>query len=250
MTTFQYNQLLYLIHVQKLKINVDLYGKKNFQEVLILLYSIFFQKLLASTVVMLKNDGSQTNEDAFTHHFITDLPEINYEECRNRFYRFYEETFHKVGSIVQPVPEGRLIIQSALRAGLQVAIATNPIFPKIATNQRLEWANIADLDLSLVTHAENMSYCKPHPEYYRKILEILNRQPEECLMVGNDPISDMSAAEVGIKTFLIENETEKVRLGLISAQIAHQSKKAFSKSQYHVDWRGTLKDLETLLQSK
>jgi FMN phosphatase YigB (HAD superfamily) len=209
--------------------------------------STFFQKLLSSTMHMLRNDGSQTNVEAFTHDFIADLPVLSYEECFDRFDRFYQESFGQLGSVVQKVASGRRVVERAIGAGVQVVIATNPIFPDAATHYRLEWAGIADLPVALITHAENMRYCKPHPGYFRTILETLGRQPKECLMVGNDPISDMSAAAVGIKTFLVELEAEKGRLGIISEQVGQQARKVASKARFRIDWRGTLQDVERVL---
>lgn len=209
--------------------------------------STFFQKLLSSTMHMLRNDGSQTNVEAFTHHFIADLPQLSYEECFNRFDRFYHKSFSQLARVVQKVASGRRVVEGAVRAGIQVAIATNPIFPDAATRYRLEWANIADLPIALVTHAENMRYCKPHPGYFHAILGTLGRQPKECLMVGNDPVSDMSAAAVGIKTFLVELEAEKGRLGIISKQVGQQARKVASKVRFRIDWRGTLQDVERVL---
>ncbi len=207
----------------------------------------FFRKLLASTQHMMKNDGKTTNVEAFTNHFLADFSSLSYEECYTRFDRFYTEAFPKLNSLIKPATTGRQLLHHALEAGLQVAIATNPIFPKRATVHRLRWANVADLDIALVTDAENMSYCKPRPEYYQKVLDILGRQPPDCLMVGNDPVSDMSASTLGIKTFLVENEEEIARLGLVSAQIGDQAREVVDETKFQIDWRGTLKDVEKVL---
>lgn len=207
----------------------------------------FFRKLLASTQHMMKNNGAITNVEAFTHHFLADFPSLNYEECYTRFDQFYKEAFPKLDSLIRPAITGRQLLQRTLEAGLQVAIATNPIFPERATMQRLKWANIADLDITLVTDAENMSYCKPRPEYYQKILDILGRQPQECLMVGNDMVSDMSASVIGIKTYLVENKEEIAQLGMISAQIGNQAREVVGETKFQIDWRGPLHKVEHVL---
>ncbi len=63
-------------------------------------------------------------------------------------------------------------------------IASNPLWPSIAQNKRLAWAGLGDLDFDLVTHIENMTYCKPRVEYYREICVKIGERPEACLMVG------------------------------------------------------------------
>lgn len=207
----------------------------------------FFQKLLQSTLQMIHNDGSQTNAEAFTNNFIADTPSLDFEECNNRFRHFYEEKFHELGDTVIVVPYGRELLKRVLNAGIQVVIATNPIFPELATHARLRWANIADLNITLTTHAENMSYCKPHPEYYQTILGLIQRSPEECLMAGNDPISDMSASALGMTTFLVDLDQEKGRLGILSKEISNSAKKEAKRFQYRIDASGSLEDLEYFL---
>ncbi len=207
----------------------------------------FFQKLLKSTLQMIQNDGSQTNVEAFTNNFIADTLSLGYEECNNRFKQFYEEKFHELGDTVIVVPYGRELLKRVLDAGIQVVIATNPIFPELASRTRLGWANIADLKITLMTHAENMSYCKPRPEYYQTILDLINRKPKECLMAGNDSISDMSASALSMTTFLVDLDQEKGRLGILSKEIGNSAKKEAKRFQYRIDGSGTLEDLEHFL---
>ncbi len=209
--------------------------------------STFFQKLLQSTLQMIHNDGRMTNVEAFTHHFIADTSALSYDECINRFQKFYEGSFHQLESTVTIVPYGRPLIERALKEGLQVAIATNPIFPELATQIRIGWANLADLDISLMTHAENMSYCKPRLEYYQTILDMINQEPENCIMAGNDPISDMAASDLGIATFLVDLDQEQGRLGILSKEVGNSAKKGLQASQYRIDGSGTLCDLEHFL---
>ena len=209
--------------------------------------STFFQKLLASTKHMLSNHGKMTNAEAFSHHFDASIPELSFEDVNNRFNRFYQEAFQQLQRVIKPVPKARGLLEHALDSGLQVAIATNPIFPKVGSQARLEWANISDLNLSLVTHAENMSYSKPHPEYFLTILKMLGRKGEECLMAGNDRINDMSASAVGIETFLVELDEEKGRIGLISQELGRSAKDSFDPSRFRIDAQGTLEELERYL---
>jgi FMN phosphatase YigB (HAD superfamily) len=174
---------------------------------------------------------------------------LSFDECVSRFQQFYKESFDQLKSIVTVVPYGRQLLASVLRAGLQVVIATNPIFPEIATNIRVSWANLLDLDIALKTHAENMSFCKPRLEYYQTILEIIQQEPENCVMAGNDSISDMVASELGIRTFLVDLDQEKGRLGILSREVGNTAKKDLKASQYQIDGSGTLQDLERFLKN-
>jgi FMN phosphatase YigB (HAD superfamily) len=87
---------------------------------------------------------------------------------------------------------------------LQVAIATNPMFPRTAVEQRLDWADVpvTEFDYALVTSYEIMHATKANPAYYHEIIERLARQPRECLMVGDDWERDMlPAASIGIPIY-------------------------------------------------
>ena len=82
-------------------------------------------------------------------------------------------------------------------------LATNPLYPAIATENRMRWAGFEPQDFELYTTYENYSHCKPNPAYFQEVLGKLGLQPEECLMVGNDANEDMAAAKIGIKVFLL-----------------------------------------------
>ena len=87
--------------------------------------------------------------------------------------------------------------------GLRTVLATNPLFPAIATHSRIRWAGLEPEDFSWVTTYENSSFCKPNPAYYREILDKLGLQPQECVMVGNDVGEDGAAAKLGLPVFLL-----------------------------------------------
>ena len=87
--------------------------------------------------------------------------------------------------------------------GKGVVLATNPLFPSVATRNRASWAGLDISDFLLYTTYENSCYCKPNPKYYIEICEKLKLDPTECLMVGNDVTEDMVAETLGMKVFLL-----------------------------------------------
>ncbi len=54
-----------------------------------------------------------------------------------------------------------------------------------------------------------MSASKPFPLYFEQILEFIDARADECLMIGNDPVMDMGAAEKDILTFFIITEANQ-----------------------------------------
>ena len=82
-------------------------------------------------------------------------------------------------------------------------LATNPIFPRAATENRIRWAGLDPADFLLYTTYENSRYCKPNPKYFEEVLRETGRRPEECVMIGNDASEDTAAAALGIAVFLL-----------------------------------------------
>jgi FMN phosphatase YigB (HAD superfamily) len=83
-----------------------------------------------------------------------------------------------------------------------VVIATNPLFPATAIQQRMAWAGVDGFPYRLVTTYENSRATKPNLLYYQQILEAIGQPPQACLMVGDEDM-DMVAAHLGCHTFLV-----------------------------------------------
>ena len=154
------------------------------------------------TTAMIKNDGSKTNEAAFWDFFAS----VFGEDARKDepiFHEFYCTDFQKVQSACGFDPRAAETLAQLKEMGFTLALATNPLFPAIATESRMRWAGLDRNDFALYTTYENSRHCKPNPDYYREVLTRLGARAEECLMVGNDVAEDMIAASLGMKVFLL-----------------------------------------------
>lgn len=151
---------------------------------------------------MVQNTGTQTNEEAFLAKF----REIYGEKAISDKYLFdeyYENEFQTVQPLCGFTPAAAKVVHYLKEKGVRVALATNPIFPAVATKSRIAWAGLKPEDFELYTTYENSCYCKPNPDYYRAILKQMDVNPEECLMVGNDVTEDMVAGNLGMQVFLL-----------------------------------------------
>ena len=154
------------------------------------------------TYAMIENDGSRTNEEAFWQTFAQKIGKEDALDDMPVFMEFYRKEFLQAKAFCGYNPMAPEAVRRIKAAGYRVALATNPIFPSIATESRIGWAGLDPADFELFTTYENTSYCKPNPDYYKNVCERLGVLPEECLMVGNDVTDDGSAALTGMRVFL------------------------------------------------
>lgn len=155
------------------------------------------------TAAMVKNDGKRKNEDAFWELF-SEVYGVERLQDMALFEEFYRKHFDAVSSSCGYDPAAAETVRKIKGMGYIVVLATNPIFPAIATEKRMRWAGLHPSDFSFYTTYENARFCKPNPAYYQDILEKLGAEASECLMVGNDVDEDMVAASsIGMKVFLL-----------------------------------------------
>ena len=163
----------------------------------------FLAAMWKATGAMIKNDGAKTNEEAFWTAFRAVVGD-GITEHLGVFDTFYDEEFDLVAPIVaRPTQAARELVLSLKARGFRVALATNPLFPSIATQKRMAWAGFSPEDFELYTTYENSTYSKPNLNYYADVAARLGVSPEECLMVGNDVSDDMVARELGMQVFLL-----------------------------------------------
>lgn len=189
---------------------------------------LFMNALMAGVERMLVNDGEGTNEQVFFHAFTHSLGS-DPGPLQPVFTEFYLNEYRELGRGVQARPEARQALALAAANDTKIILATNPVFPRLAVEARLEWAGLADFPFTWISSYENSCYCKPNPGYFQEILQSVGLQGGECLMVGNDTREDLVAGSLGMSTFLLEDF-------LIDRG-----------SSYEPTWRGSWEDLLKVL---
>ena len=151
---------------------------------------------------MMKNDGSRLNEEIFWESFSAILGD-KVLHSKADFDSFYVSEFDKVSAATEPSARVPAVIKELKAKGYTLAIATNPMFPRVATSRRIAWAGLDVADFEFFTTYEDHRHCKPNLDYYRDVMALLGATADECLMVGNDTLEDMIAEKLGMKVFLI-----------------------------------------------
>ncbi|MGB8252379.1 MAG: HAD family hydrolase [Anaerolineaceae bacterium] len=154
------------------------------------------RELLLGTKEMLENDNPLvTLEEAFDAHFYPQLG-VEKQTIIDLILDFYRNEFPSLGYLTRQIPEAIEFIQDQISSGNRVVVATNPLFPRIATFNRLVWAGlpVEQVPFELVTTYEFMHFAKPRAAYYAEILAYLGYPKEPVIMVGNDLKEDILAA--------------------------------------------------------
>ncbi len=190
----------------------------------------FMKYLLRGRDAMKANDGRATNEEAFASAFYPAVGQPR-EELEPIFLDFYANDFPRLRSYTQCRPEARGLVKLAFDLGYLVVVATNPVFPAVAVELRLAWADLADLPFHLVTTYENSRATKPNPLYFRQILETIGQPADAALVIGDEDM-DMAAAHLGCQTFLVPGPRTEL-----------------APNTPPPTYRGTLTDVEAMLQT-
>lgn len=158
--------------------------------------------LWKGTAAMVQNDGAKTNREAFWDSFASAFGE-QARAHEATFEEFYATDFNLAQNACGFAPEAAETVEFLKAKGIRRVLATNPIFPAVATQARIRWAGLHAEDFEFITTYENSRHCKPNPAYFADILDRIGCRAEECLMVGNDAVEDLAAREVGIPVFLL-----------------------------------------------
>lgn len=206
----KYKAILFDLDGTLLPMDQDIFTKTYFNGLVKKLVPYGYEKdsvisaIWSGVKAMVMNDGSQLNESAFWERFkeilgekvISDKPLLD---------EYYENDFDNVKEVCGYSDYSDYIVKKLKEKGIKVVLATNPLFPYIATNKRMGWAGLNAEDFELITTYENSRFCKPNPEYYNEIIKKINISPENLLMVGNDVSEDMVASSLGMDVFLLED---------------------------------------------
>lgn len=193
---------------------------------------LFMRHLFGATRKVVENDNPDQNNAYIFYKEFCRRTGLSYEQIKPIIDDFYRNDFPELSCWGKEHPHARELVATARRKGLQLVLATNPIFPATAIHQRLAWGGLDKEDFHLITTMDNMHFCKPNPRYYLEISEKIDCPPENCLMAGNDTREDLAAAAAGMDTYLVED------------YILHRS-----DGEAESDYRGKLEDLAIFIGS-
>ena len=158
--------------------------------------AVLIKTLLSATRQMIENKSPEkTLEEKFDDAFYPPLNLIR-QDVQSIIDDFYKEDFPKLERLTQRLPDAVKVVHQIIDMGDQAAVATNPLFPLTAIQQRLDWAGLpADqTPFVMIPSYETFHFAKPDPAYYAEFLAQLGWPKLPVIMVGNDIDSDINAA--------------------------------------------------------
>ena len=164
--------------------------------------SVMRTALEGAVVATLRNDGSLSNEERFWETF--EALSGKADVVRREIDSYYEQEFNSViDATCEAYDRVGEVLTRVKKKGLRSILATNPLFPMVATHARIRLGKMSADDFEYITAYENSSYCKPDPAYFTELLTKLDISPDECVMIGNDTRDDFSAHALGIPVFVL-----------------------------------------------
>ncbi len=151
---------------------------------------------------ILNNDGTMLNRDVFLK-VVSEASDADPDAILKHMDAFYANEFPKIRACSHSDVRAIETVRILKEKGYRLILSTNPIFPSSATNVRIEWAGLDLDDFEYVSYYDNSHYCKPNLEYFKEILDRTGLSAEECYVVGNDVLEDMSATALGFEGFLV-----------------------------------------------
>lgn len=171
----------------------------------------FAKQVIRSIETTIKEPQTgKTNFEIFFNDF-TKATGLSVNTLYPIFDEFYITDFPALQCLVKINPDGKRAVEYAKEKGYMVAVASNPVMPRRAIEERIRWAGLAPGDFKVVPAMETFHFCKPQLGFYEELAHCLGLPPQDCLMVGNHPEEDMVARHIGMKTFFVGTQTAEIQ---------------------------------------
>ncbi len=160
--------------------------------------------LMLGTNAMVDNDNpDEFLEEVFSRNFFPHF-DVERDLLDPIIGQFYRDIFPTLSFLSKKRPEAIDLVEWAFSQGYKIVISTNPLFPKAAIYHRLRWAGLAPekYPFDLISTFETFHFSKPNPAYLVECLSKMGWEEGPVLVVGDDPVRDMQAAqELGLSSY-------------------------------------------------
>jgi FMN phosphatase YigB (HAD superfamily) len=202
--------------------NIDMWIPVYFQKLAAYMAHIvppdkFIKELAHGTQVMYGTSRmDRTLEQVFSENFYPalDLPQA---DLASAIDDFYDNVFPSLEPLTKPRPEAVALVDWAFSQGWNVAVATDPLFPRKAILHRLRWAGLAPekYPFTLIPDFQTFHFAKFAVAYYPEFLARMGWTDGPALMVGDSIERDiLPAKDAGIPSFWLATAGERPPAGI------------------------------------
>ena len=131
----------------------------------------FIDALSAGVKSMLTKRGGLNSErfwETFTSH-MGGGSSAEYEKLMDEYYATYFDGLSAMATNVDP--NAAYVVKTLKEKGYPLYLTTMPLFPRIAVEKRLSWANVPASAFDRITTYDNSTSTKPHTAYFRENVE-------------------------------------------------------------------------------
>ena len=192
-----------------LPIDMDTFLKNYFEDIAVFVQSRgydpkrFIDALNAGVKSMLVETGG-LNSERFWRTFSSRMGADSLDEYQNVMDEYYSIHFDSLGAMATNIdPNAAYVVKTLKEKGYPLYLTTMPLFPRIAVEKRLAWANVPAESFDRITTYDNSTSTKPHRAYFAENVKAIGLKPEEILMVGNNTREDLAAMELGLDAYLV-----------------------------------------------
>ena len=164
---------------------------------------LMLQSMWEALEVMIKDDSDRFNDAIFYEEFGERVGHDLVKELQPKFDEYYANDF---AVLKDHLDENHMIVEAIKllkEKGYKLVIATNPMFPQDAVEQRILFSGLRVDDFDYVSNFSKHRRTKPNPEFYAEVCEAIGVDPSTCLMVGNDMKEDMAAMDLGMDGWIL-----------------------------------------------
>ncbi len=152
-------------------------------------------------------DPAKLLSEVFAENFYLPL-NTHQEACQEELLRFYHNEFPKLQAVTDMNPKADGLVKWCLMQNMNIAVATNPLFPEIVTSQRMAWAGLDQKDFVFVSTMDNFHFTKPNLTFYTEALGRLGWPEGNAVMIGDSTFYDLSPMEtIGFPTFWVNDSS-------------------------------------------
>lgn len=183
----------------------------------------FIKELARGTQIMYASSRmDRTLEQVFGENFYPalDLPQADLAAAIDKFY---DDVFPTLEPLTKPRPEAIALVEWAFSQGWNVAVATDPLFPRKAILHRLRWAGLPPekYPFTLIPDFQTFHFAKASVAYFPEFLARMGWTDGPLLMVGDSLERDIvPAREAGLPSFWFATDGQRPPEGVPSGTLA------------------------------